>query len=578
MKTKASLLSGAAIFVGCTLWAAGPADAATKHKPVSSNASLAAEVRALKAQVQSLESMVQQQAAAQQQTQAQVQETTARADAAAAQAQAAQAKLDEQIQRIPDTVQTAVAAQPTPTLDKLKYKGVSVTLGGFLAAEGIYRNKNIASDISSSFAKIPFENAPLSRSDELRGTARQSRLSFLAQGDIDKVTHVAMYGEFDFQGAAQTANSNESNSYTPRIRNLYGTVDWDYYGWHVLAGQNWSLVTLNGKGITPRNEVPPPSIDAQYVPGFSWARQPQLRVTKDLADKSIWLAASLENPQSTFAGTAGNQLPTGVSVIDLATGNTAINGAPAAGAAFSGFNSVNTSSLNRIPDVIVKAAWEPYIGLSRPLHVEAFGIYRSFYDTITVTSANTQGLTPGVHTSDVSGGGFGAGVTYTAVPKILDLQASMMTGKGIGRYGASQLADATLKPNGEIAPIQETMFLAGATVHATPDLDIYLFGGQEREGDEANRLDNTFYGFGNLNATAFTKTGCTTVGGSCSATVRQVSQITAGLWDKAYTGAFGQIRLGLQYSHTMLEGFSGGGYTPKTSADMVFTSFRYYPF
>ncbi|HKR87613.1 MAG TPA: hypothetical protein VJS38_05510 [Phenylobacterium sp.] len=574
MKTKASLLSGAAILVGCTLWAAGPADAAVKHhksEKANPNAGLAAEVQALKEQVQALTATVQQQ-------QAQVQASTARADEASAQAQAAQAKLDDQIQRIPDTVKTEVAAQPAPTLDKLKYKGVSVQLGGFLAAEGIYRNKNIASDISSSFAKIPFENAPLSRSDETRFTARQSRLSFLAQGDINKVTHVAMYGEFDFQGAAQTANSNESNSYNPRIRNLYGTIDWDYYGWHVLAGQNWSLVTLNSKGITPRNEVPPPSIDAQYVPGFAWARQPQLRVTKDFADKSVWLAASLENPQSTFAGTAGNQLPTGVSVIDLATGNTTINGAPAVGAAFSGFNSVNTSSLNRIPDVIVKAAWEPYIGLTRPLHVEAFGIYRSFYDTITVTSANTQGLTPGTRTSDVSGAGFGAGVTYTVVPKLLDVQASMMSGKGIGRYGSSQLPDATLKPDGEIAPIQETMFLAGATLHATPNLDLYLFGGKERANDEANRLGNTFYGFGNLSGAAFTAAGCTTVGGSCSATVRQVSQITAGLWDKAYTGSFGQVRLGLQYSHTMLDGFSGGGYTPHTSADMVFTSFRYYPF
>ena len=574
MKLRTSLLAGAAALAACSLSATDAAQAATpkhKHAAPSANSQLADEVKALKAQVESLEATVQAQSAAQQQTASQAAEASAAANAT-------QAKLDEQIQRIPDTVQTAVAAQPAPTLDKLKYKGVSLTLGGFLAAEGIYRNKNIASDISSSFAKIPFDNAPLSRSDETRGTARQSRLSFLAQGDIDHATHVAMYGEFDFQGAAQTANSNESNSYNPRIRNLYGTVDWDYYGVHVLAGQNWSLVTLNSKGITPRNEVPPPSIDAQYVPGFAWARQPQLRITKDFADKTIWLAASAENPQTTFSGTAGNQLPTGVSVIDLATGNTTVNGAPAAGAAFSGFNSINTSSLNRIPDIIVKAAWEPYFGVTKPLHLEAFGIYRSFYDTITVTSANTQGLSVGTHTSDVSGGGWGVGATFQAVPKILDLQASMMSGKGIGRYGTSQLPDATLKPDGEVAPIKETMFLAGATLHATSDLDIYVFGGKERANDEANRLGNTYYGFGNLTNAAFTDAGCSTVGGSCSATVRQVSQITAGLWDKAYTGSFGQVRLGLQYSHTMLDGFSGGGVTPHTSADMVFTSFRYYPF
>ena len=580
MTSKPSLLASAAVIAVSALTIAGGAEAASRHRHVApaAGSQLADEVKALKAQVDSLEATVQAQAQAQQQTQAQIQASEARAAEATAQAKAVQAKLDMQIEQIPGSVKTAMAAQPAPTLDKLKYKGISLTLGGFAEAAGIYRSKNIGSDISSSFAKIPFENAALSRTNELRGTARQSRVSFLAQGDINPTTHAGFYGEFDFQGAAQTANSNESNSYNPRIRNLYGTIDWDDLGLHLLAGQNWSLVTLNSKGITPRNEVPPPAIDAQYVPGFAWARQPQLRITKDFADKQMWLALSLENPQTTFTGTAGNGLPVGVSVTDLVTGNAAINPAPVGSVAFSGFNSINTLSLNHAPDVIVKAAWEPNLGAARPLHVEAFGLYRDFYDQITVTAANTQGLAPGVREADVSGGGYGGSITYTAIPKILDLQASVMTGKGIGRYGTSQLADATLRIDGRVAPISETSYLLGATWHATPDLDLYLFGGQERENSKISTLGAANYGFGNLANTAFTASGCTTVGGACSATVREVGQVTAGLWDKAFSGSFGQIRIGLQYSHTRLEGFSGGGFTPKTSADMVFTSFRYYPF
>jgi Tfp pilus assembly protein PilN len=581
MTSKTSLLASAGLCIVCALSVAGGAQAASKHKHPAASAAdsaLADEVAALKAQVEALTATVQQQAAAQQQTQAQATASQAQAEQASAAAHAAQAKLDMQIEQIPGTVQTAIAAQPAPTLDKLKYKGVTLTLGGFAAAEGIYRSKSIESDISSSFAKIPFDNAALAHVNELRGTARQSRLSFLAQGDIDMATHAAFYGEFDFQGAAQTANSNESNSYNPRIRNLYGTIDWDYWGLHLLAGQNWSLATLNSKGITPRNEAPPPVIDAQYVPGFSWARQPQLRLTKDFADKQGWLSLSLENPQTTFTGTAGNALPVGVSVTDLATGNATINPAPNASAAFSGFNSVNTTSLNRSPDVILKAAWEPYIGVDRPLHVEAFGIYRDFYDQIAVTAANTQGLAPGVREADVSGGGWGAGITYTAIPKILDLQASVMSGKGIGRYGAAQLSDATLSIDGKVAPISETMYLVGATLHATAQLDLYVFGGDEREDSRISTLGTANFGFGNLTNTVFTAAGCSTVGGACSATVRDVGQITAGLWDKAYTGSFGQVRIGLQYSHTKLEGFSGGGFTPRTTDDMIFTSFRYYPF
>ncbi len=109
----------------------------------------------------------------------------------------------------------------------------------------------------------------------------------------------------DFLGAATTANSNESNSYNPRIRHLYTTVDWDALGLHLLAGQTWSLVTLNDKGITPRNEVSPAVIDAQYVPGFTWARQPQFRIVGDW-NKKFWLALSIENAQT--ANTASGRM------------------------------------------------------------------------------------------------------------------------------------------------------------------------------------------------------------------------------------------------------------------------------
>jgi Tfp pilus assembly protein PilN len=580
MTLKALLFGSVAALVLGALSFADPAQAAPKHRrhAPAVNAQLANEMKALKAQLQDLQATVQAQAQAQQQTQAQVAASDARAADAAAKAQALQAKLDMQIEQIPGTVQTVVASQPPPTLDKLKYKGLSLTLGGFAEAAGIYRSRNIGSDISSSFSRIPFENVALSRVAEYRFTPRQSRLSFLVQGDVNQATHAGFYGEFDFQGAAQTANSNESNGFTPRIRHLYATIDWDDWGLHLLAGQNWSLATLNGKGITPRNEVPPQVIDGQYVPGFVWTRQPQIRLTKEFADKQFWAAISLENPQTTFTGTAGNGLPVGVSVTDLVSGNAIINPPPVGTVASSGFNTVNTMSLNHVPDVIAKLAWEPDIGGARPLHVEVFGIYRDFYDQITVTPANTQGLAPGVHEANVSGGGYGGSITYTAIPKILDLRASAMTGRGIGRYGTAQLADATLRIDGKVAPISETMFLLGATWHATPELDVYVFGGQERQNAKISTLAGTNFGFGNLTNTIFTAAGCNTVGGNCPATVREVAQITGGLWDKVYTGSFGNIQAGLQYSHTRLKGFSGGGFTPETTDDMVFMSLRYYPF
>jgi hypothetical protein len=38
------------------------------------------------------------------------------------------------------------------------------------------------------------------------------------------------------------------------------------------------------------------------------------------------------------------------------------------------------------------------------------------------------------------------------------------------------------------------------------------------------------------------------------------------------------VRIGVQYSYTRLKAFAGVGGAPRTSDNMVFTSFRYYPF
>ncbi|MEJ0065986.1 MAG: hypothetical protein WDM85_11685 [Caulobacteraceae bacterium] len=55
----------------------------------------------------------------------------------------------------------------------------------------------------------------------------------------------------------------------------------------MLLGQNWSLATMNSSGITPRAEAPPTVIDAQYVAGFVFTRQPQIRLTYDW-HKEFW--------------------------------------------------------------------------------------------------------------------------------------------------------------------------------------------------------------------------------------------------------------------------------------------------
>ena len=255
-KRSANRSPATALIAGASLGALISVAAVPAQASSASDQETQRQIKELRAQVEALQKRLDSQAAADQQTKSEADAATSQAASAKAQAAAANA----QVAAIPAQVQTAVDAA-RPKTDKIYYKGVTVTLGGFAAFESVYRSRNEAADIGSSFAAIPYSNSSVGQTSELRFTARQSRFSVLAQGDVDPQTHLGFYGEFDFLGEAQTANSNESNSYTPRVRNMYGTIDWDNYGLHLLAGQNWSLVTMNTQGITPRNEAPPPVID-----------------------------------------------------------------------------------------------------------------------------------------------------------------------------------------------------------------------------------------------------------------------------------------------------------------------------
>jgi hypothetical protein len=232
-------------------------------------------------------------------------------------------------------------------------------------------------------------------------------------------------------------------------------------------------------------------------------------------------------------------------------------------------------SLNHVPDIIGKVAWEPFIDGAQPLHVEAFGIYREFYDRTNVAAGNALGLPVSVGNKNVSGGGFGGSITWSAVPKLLDLQITAMNGSGIGRYGSGQLPDTTLNPNGALDPINETTMLLGATLHADSVLDIYAYAGQEEQNSKYFNIGAGHQGVGNP---AYNLAGCFVEGGTCSPNIQTSSEITGGFWWRAYTGKYGSARFGMQYSYNRLTAFPGSGGKPDTDYNMIFTSLRYYPF
>lgn len=450
--------------------------------------------------------------------------------------------------------------------------------------ESVWRNRWIGADVNTPWQNIPFPFSATSRTPEFRFSARQSRLALGVAGDIDDATHIKGYVETDFLGAAQTANHNESNSYNLRLRQLFTKIDWDAYGAHFLAGQAWSLVTLNTKGMTPETVALPPTIDSQYIPGFVWARQPLMRFVADF-DKKLWLGFSAEGSATTFAnwGVLSPGVP-GTTALPLITTPLLLGEAANGGL----YNVLNAYSFNRFPDLITKVAGDIDLG-DRTVHVEGFGMLREFADRAYW----------GNHR--VWGGGAGGGVVVPIVPKLIDFQFSGMIGRGVGRYGAGQIADATWSVTGAPLPISERMLLAGVTAHLTPRTDVYVFAGGEFAGKQPQiaKYGNTLVigGYGNpfynnlgcnleneaLSTLPFLPVGTAAnapVGGlfGCSGQTKDIRQITGGVWHTFYEGDFGRVKAGVQYSYTIRDAFPGIGGAPRGTENTFYTSFRYYPF
>lgn len=144
-------------------------------------------------------------------------------------------------------------------------------------------------------------------------------------------------------------------------------------GFHVLAGQAWSLLTPTKVGVTPRQENDPLTIDYNQVVGFDFTRNWQVRLVKDF-DKTLWLGVSIENPA---ALTASGNIPSNVNGILVNFSNVGGGG---------GFLTGVAVTTDQAPDIIVKAALDPGWG-----HYEVFGIQRFFTDSTFCSSVVPTG-------------------------------------------------------------------------------------------------------------------------------------------------------------------------------------------
>ncbi len=463
--------------------------------------------------------------------------------------------------------------------------------GSFIAMEGAYRQHSEVSDGASSppFGSpgIPLQNSALYSDRELRMSAQQSRIAMKMWGDIDPNQHVKGYYEMDFLGASTDANNRESNSFTPRIRQAFAEYDNDLWHFHFVGGQAWSFLTQNRVGALPNTENVPLTIDAQYVVGFDWLRNPQLRFVYDI-NKTAWFGVSVEQPATVFPGAPASGFTNSVPPGFATNINNFCQGA-------SHLNNTTTCSNDVAPDVIEKIALDPGFG-----HYEVLGLERWFSDTVNNGVAGS-----GWSQKTTMAWGVGGNALLPAIPKILDLQGSVLYGQGIGRYTSSQLPDATIGADGTLSPITELSFMVGAVAHPFEGNDIYTYYGEDRSYANSWTSGTAQGGWGNPN---FLNTGCVNqnlannpgslgggpayntpvAGTTCSFNVQKAQEFTIGFWQDAYKGNLGRLRYGLQYEYVRLTAFQGApGPITATSTpneglnpnnNIVMFSFRYYPF
>jgi hypothetical protein len=597
-------------------------DAAPKPKKTKAETVTSADVQALKDAI-----AAQQSALARQEQQIRelreelhhkdqaVQQATTAATDAAGKADAAQAQAAQQQQAVAqvksdvadlktNVTNTALSLQETQksvnaTTESpaaLHYKGITITPGGFLAAEFVRRSRALASDVNTPFNSLTMPGASQSAISEFFGSGRQSRISMLSEGRLS-AAKLSGYVEADFLSAGASSNNNQSNSYSLRQRQAWGQAAFDN-GWSFTGGQMWSLVTETKHGLDNRTEALPMTIDAAYTAGFSWARQYGLRVVKGFNNKA-WFGVSMENAQATISS---HNNPANFLVGSAGAGGGVYNGAITS--CSTSASSVTTCSpaasyaFNPSPDVIAKLAFEPGFG-----HYEVFGVYSRFRDRVfpceeLEPTVACGGLAPGVTSAhgaynlSKNGGGFGANARWSVANKHLDLGMHFLGGSGLGRYGASGLPDSAVHAYGSMNLIKSLQGLGTVEWHG-PKLDVYLNGGAEYASRAAD-LDPVslkYVGYGSpffSNAGCYSETVPANGGGflpgglgGCTADTRAVIEGTVGFWYRFYNGPKGRFQWGPQFSYVSRNAWSGTApagvsNTPHGLDGMVFTSFRYY--
>ena len=414
----------------------------------------------------------------------------------------------------------APAAAPAEASSPLQLKIGNVTIMpvGFMDFTTFWRDKDAASSMGSNFGSVPYNNAVQGNLSEFHFSNQNSRLGFRVDGNW-KGAHFIGYNEFDFNGTSGSTSLAVSNgAIVPRLR-LYwldvrkGSIEF-------LAGQSWSMLTPNRKGLSalPSDLFYSQVVDINYIAGLTWTRQPGLRVLFHGPQDKVNFGLSVEQADQYIGGSGGG----GAITLPSALAGMVPTQLDSAGN-ISGASYLQSPTLT--PDIIAKAAFDP----SSRLHFEVGGILSSFKTSTTATPWSH-------HTTTGEGMTFGlnAGIT-----KNVRFVASGLLSDGEGRYLFGAAPDIIVRADGSLSALHADGWVSGL------------------EGTFKNTLLYAYYSGDYIGRNvAIDANGTSLIGygyrGAANSQNRSIQEITFGFNQTIWKDAkYGAINLMGQYEYLM---------------------------
>jgi uncharacterized coiled-coil protein SlyX len=299
---------------------------------------------------------------------------------------------------------------------------------GFMDFTAVWRSADQGGGIGTGFSGTPYNNAPLGRLPETHFSAQNSRVGMR----VDSTYHdmkIRGYLETDFLGNAAGSLAVTSNANTMRMR-LYW-VDLTKGNIEFLAGQSWSMMTPNRKGISPMPSdiFYSQDMDTNYQNGLIWTRAAQIRLIYHGGDRFAW-GLAMENPEQYIGG--GVVLPAGLPASFAPEFN-------------AGANTLATP--NYTPDFQSKMAFD-----GKHAHLEIAGLLRTFHDFVPGTPGKTN-------TAIGVGGEINS--NFEIAPGFRLIENAYWSDGG-GRYiGNTGAPDVIVRPDGGISPVHSASTVDG---------------------------------------------------------------------------------------------------------------------